>query len=414
VRHDEYRKIRIEGREAADFAANTVNMATAYGLALQGIGLAPIDVNLAPVKALRDQMWGAKTKWFAASAAVAVIASGLMFVTPVLDDAKLESADAKQTDQQVTTVVAQGKRFQSEYKELETQANLGFRAENLRRLMDDRRVWPALVDDATSAIASTGPQIELLGESADLMSKIPPAERRNVNLDNLGGAYTFANGGRRIKVEMLVTFTNSGRQDFLNDTLVKHLRDLEGQSRDGVPYTIVKGSVSLNADRLMTVTVGEDGLIKMPEMPNTPTGNNGRPGGDAPASESAPTQEGTGSGLGDGSNLPGKRQPGSGNQRTKPGSGLGFGNNAGEGSNGSNDPSQPSFNNNAGNEINRNRNGAAGTEPAKFDLESLAPVPTVPTLLKKGDTLYRGVVTFEVELAPVQAGAGATQEQPQQ
>lgn len=414
VRHDEYRKIRIEGREAADFAANTVNMATAYGLALQGIGLAPIDVNLAPVKALRDQMWGAKTKWFAASAAVAVIASGLMFVTPVLDDAKLESADAKQTDQQVATVVAQGKRFQSEYKELETQANLGFRAENLRRLMDDRRVWPALVDDATSAIASAGPQIELLGESADLMSKIPPAERRNVNLDNLGGAYTFANGGRRIKVEMLVTFTNAGRQDFLNDTIVKHLRDLEGQSRDGVPYTIVKGSVSLNADRLMTVTVGEDGVIKMPEMPNAPAGNNGRPGGDAPATEGAPTQEGTGSGLGDGSNLPGKRQPGNGNQRTKPGSGLGFGNNAGEGSNGSNDPSQPSFNNNAGNEINRSRSGATGAEPAKFDLESLAPVPTVPTLLKKGDTLYRGVVTFEVELAPVQAGAGATQEQPQQ
>lgn len=411
VRHDEYRKIRMEGRDAADFAANTVNMGTAYGLALQGIGLAPIDVNLAPVKALREQLWAAKTKWFAASAAVAVIASGLMFVTPILDDAKLESADAKQTDQLVQTVVNQGKRFQSEYRELETQANLGFRAENLRRLIDDRRVWPALIDDATSAIAAAGAQIELIGESADMITRIAPADRRNINLENLGGAYVFAGGSRRIKVQMDVTFTNSQRQDFLNDTVVKHLRSLEGQERAGVPYKIVAGSVNLNADRLMTVTVGEDGVIKLPDMPTSGgSGEPERPMNEQPSDPNA-GQEGTGSGLGDGSNLPGKRQPSGGNQITKPGSGLGFGNNAGEGSDGSSDPNQPSFN--RGNEINRRSGGTNGAEPPKFDLEALAPIPGAPKLLKKGDTLYRGVVTFEVELAPVQAGAGATQEQPQ-
>src|SRR5262245_28346824 len=67
-RLDEYKRIAVTGREAAAFAENAVNMATAYGLALQGIGLAPINANLVPVKTLRDQMWQSKTKWFAAAA----------------------------------------------------------------------------------------------------------------------------------------------------------------------------------------------------------------------------------------------------------------------------------------------------------------------------------------------------------
>ena len=39
IRLDEPRKIRVEGPEAAAFATNTVNLWTAYGLALQEIGV---------------------------------------------------------------------------------------------------------------------------------------------------------------------------------------------------------------------------------------------------------------------------------------------------------------------------------------------------------------------------------------
>ncbi len=414
VRHDEFRKITVEGREAADFAANTVNMATAYGLALQGIGLAPIDVNLAPVKALREQMWAAKTKWFAAAAAVAVAASGLMFVRPVLDDAKLESSEAKQTDQQIQTVVAQGKRFQSEYKELEVAANLGYRAENLRRLTDERHVWPALIDDTASAIASAGPQIELLGESADLINRIPPAERKNIRLENLAGTYVFRDGRRIMRIQMDVTFSNAGRQDFLNDTVVQYLRGLEGKERSDVPYKIVPGSVNLNADQLRNVLVAEDGTFKLPDVPSGAPSDSSRPPVNNPGASdegSSGSSSGGGVGLGDGSSLPGKRQPTGDTQISRPGSGIGFGNNQGEGGDPSNDPNSPSFGR-PDDGINRNNRGSTGNEQSKFDLASLAPVPSAPALFKKGDTLYQGRVTFEVELAPV-AGAAAVQEQPQ-
>ena len=47
-RLDEFKRIDVTGREAASFAENCVNMGTAYGLALQGIGLGEIDINLVP------------------------------------------------------------------------------------------------------------------------------------------------------------------------------------------------------------------------------------------------------------------------------------------------------------------------------------------------------------------------------
>ncbi|TVQ52178.1 MAG: type IV pilus assembly protein PilM, partial [Phycisphaerales bacterium] len=57
ARLDEYKRISVAGREAASFAENAVNMATAYGLALQGVGKATITANLVPTTTLREQIW---------------------------------------------------------------------------------------------------------------------------------------------------------------------------------------------------------------------------------------------------------------------------------------------------------------------------------------------------------------------
>ena len=91
VRLDEPRKIRVEGPEAASFATNTVNLWTAYGLALQEVGGGEINVNLAPAEVLRQQMWSAKKGWFVAAAVVALLAGGAMFLRPFLDSAGLRS-----------------------------------------------------------------------------------------------------------------------------------------------------------------------------------------------------------------------------------------------------------------------------------------------------------------------------------
>mgnify|MGYP002015103434 CR=1 FL=1 len=62
ARFDEFRRLQVEGRMASDFAGHSISMATAYGLALQGIGEAEIDANLAPSEVLRDLAWSSKSK----------------------------------------------------------------------------------------------------------------------------------------------------------------------------------------------------------------------------------------------------------------------------------------------------------------------------------------------------------------
>jgi MoxR-like ATPase len=77
-RLEEFEKIKVEGSAASDFAANAMNLSTAIGLALQGLGFSEISINLSPVGSLREQVWGRKNKWFIAAACVAVVGSAAM------------------------------------------------------------------------------------------------------------------------------------------------------------------------------------------------------------------------------------------------------------------------------------------------------------------------------------------------
>jgi hypothetical protein len=414
-RCDELQRIRAEGREAADFAAHAVNMATAYGLALQGIGLAQIDINLAPVKALRDQMWAGKTKWFAAAAALAVVGSVAMFARGTLDRGELQSGDAATTDSLVTSVLAQGRQMKNEYQQLEAAANVGYSAENVRRLTDDRTVWPQLIDDAAAALASAKPQAATLGESAADIAAIPAGQRRLIQLEDLKGEYAFANGSRRITVEMYVNFSNEGRQDFLNETVGEWLRAMEGVARPDVPYTIVKGSVKLNADRLQTLEIDESGVAKGSDSPtqgSPPPTDRGRPS--VPAEGAGDSNPGGGFGLGGGGF--GKRGVADeGSKLQRPGArGL-----SGAGAGGSDTPEGGEEAGGAGspgygrdNTIRREAGGSGAETSSKFDFATLAPIPAAPSVFKKGDKLHRGVVTFQVELPAVQSAV--PQEQPTQ
>ncbi|MDZ4830713.1 MAG: type IV pilus assembly protein PilM [Phycisphaerae bacterium] len=401
-RLDEFARIRVEGREAADFAANTVNMGTAYGLALQGIGLATIDINLAPVKALREQMWASKTKWFAAAATLAIVAGGAFFLRGILDRSALDSSDAASTENQVQMVVQQGKRYKSEYQALEQQSNLGFTAENLRRLTDDRRVWPQLIDDTTEALRSGGPQAELLGESHAAIMKIPAGERKAISLLDLKGNYKYVDGKRRIDVEMDVEFSNRDRQEFLNDTVVQWLRDHADVERPGVPYRILKDSINLNAEKIASFDVDESGKGKGMDRPveTADSGPSSERSGSAQGERSGATGAGPGGGQ-----LPGKRTRDPNKTIERPGS-RGFGSSSDNAppDAGAADPtdSQPKVNAPA------TGAGSAGeAENSKFNIGDLAPIAGRPPLYQKGDKYHRGRVTFTIELAPPAGGSPA-------
>lgn len=403
-RLDEFQRIRLDGRDAADFAAGAVSLATAYGLALQGVGLAAIDVNLAPVKALREQMWAAKTKWFAAAAGLAVVAGAALFTRGLLDRRALQSSEAAATDQAVQAVLTQGKRFKSEYQAAEAASGVGFSGENLRRLVDDRRVWPALVDDAFQSLRSANPQPELLSDSVLAIKAVPAPERRSIQLEDLSGVYRFVDGRRRIDVTMSVSFSHRDRQDFLNETVVRWLRETAAAERPDAPYRILADSIKLNADRLVTLEIDESGRGQAPEGTATaggspPIGGGAgdapvRPGDTVPGGETSGPTGGSGPGGGQGF---GRRT--GGQQIERPGVGGRFGDNTGRefGAPGGERPADDPFGG--------TRGISAEAEPGSADLKSLAPIPAMPSLFSKGDRLHRGIITFTIELAPVAGGA---------
>ncbi|MCH2161952.1 MAG: type IV pilus assembly protein PilM [Phycisphaerales bacterium] len=396
-RLDEFRRIRVEGRMAADFASHTVNMATAYGLALQGVGLAEIEVNLNPAHAVREQMWARKTKWFVAAAGVAVAASALLFVRPIIDRAAFASGQAEAAND-LNSVVNQGKKHKGKLDELARSNNLGFTATNMERLLDDREIWPHLMHDAISSVASAGAQPELLSSDLEKIKSIPAGSRRLAMLEDLQGSYSVDGKDRYIDVEMQVAFSNSDIRGFLNNTVADWLRD--HAEREGVPYVIMTDSIDINPEDLQPVTVTESGEEKKEGRRNSSTPAGRDRGGSS-------TGFGTmgGSGGGGGGQQPGRRKPPVGEKiNTNAGPpGGGFGTAGGEGFNNADD----NFGSESGRDrgfglggrgSNRGNSRDSGSEAGLVNLGADAPIPGAPSMYSPGDTFHIGRVTFRVKL----------------
>ena len=84
-RIENFKRLKMEGPRAAEFEEASLNLATAYGLGLQGLELNAVGGNLMPVTVLRKSMWKDKVAWFGLAAGVAGMASAVMFIRPVKD-----------------------------------------------------------------------------------------------------------------------------------------------------------------------------------------------------------------------------------------------------------------------------------------------------------------------------------------
>ncbi|MEM7228937.1 MAG: type IV pilus assembly protein PilM [Planctomycetota bacterium] len=413
ARLDEFKRITVTGREAATFAESTVNMATAYGLALQGVGLARIDANLVPVTALREQMWHSKTKWFGAAAAIMIIGASSMLLRPMRERAGLGS----ELPREASNVLTNGSRLKSEYENLRANSNPGAVATNMVNLLDYRRVWPYLLEDVSACIASSEPQPELLGADLNAIQLIDPEDRRLVELEQLGAQYVAppnANGPRVLEVTMDLRLSHDKPFEFLNETLIQWLIERAGaEVAAGAPYKIVDRSWSIRPSDLAQLTVSEDGTLasagssrsgssRSGSGGTTLRDNNNRGGGGSFAG-SASGDSGGGSGRG-------RSLEGSG--RSAPG-----GSNFASSTDGTSGPTRSGSGN-----TNRSSDGGAWTSTTDDsgtnqtaeqgeaierlgDMNTVAPVPGEPGYLPAGSTFYRIPVSFQIEIIPPQAPA---------
>lgn len=400
TRLDEFKRIRVEGREAADFAAHCVNFATAYGLAVQGIGQSAISVNLSPVRNIREKLWASKTRWFGAAAALAVVAGVGMSVRPLIERVQIPGEMPL-----VQKVRNSGQGFVDEYRRVESASDIGFVAENMRRLLSDREVWPFLVKDSFDSLRASKPSSTEL-EATDIADilELSAAQRSLIRLEDLSGQYAFKDGKRLITVTMKVAFAERpSPQSFLNSTVGQWLRD--NADRKDVPYRILTDSSSIvvkvseasgtGAEPSRPDDRSNDGE-NMPAPPPLPES-----GANAPPPEQ-PSQEGGGG--------PGRKKVGSSGGVERSRGGFGFGVYREETKPGKADELTEPV------DTTRPARNPEDEEGAK-ELEALAPIPGLPGFFSNV-RFHRGSVSFTVELrggaaAPAPAegaeAAGGTQ-----
>lgn len=446
TRLDEFSRINVTGREAASFAEHAVNMASAYGLALQGVGLATIDVNLMPVGSLRESLWAQKTKWFAAAAAIVVAGAATTLHNPLLDGSKVGGV----VDGAVGRTINEAKQLTSRLEEVKSNAGTGFTGTNMVRLLDHRDIWPHLIADGTASLASTGPTAEELDASPEVRRGVDPKVARLVRLAALDAGYRIDGETRFLDVTLDVTLTHERPIEFLTQTVGGWLRD--NAERPSVPYRIITdddtargiAGISVNPQLLQQGEADEDG--RMPgefggiSMPGGRSGGApSRPGGSStPSGGSSPGAGGNVPGLGGGDGGGGRRM-GGGSGRGAPGSGLsggsgpspglgggegggrrrssgggrgapGSGLGGGDGSGGSVSPGPGAIRPGGGAPTRPSGPaGRSGTDAPDVDLDAVAPLDPPAGSLEPGTAVYRARITFTVELlAPVAEGGAAT------
>ncbi len=410
ARFDEFRRLQVEGRMASDFASQGVSMATAYGLALQGLDEASIEVNLAPSEVLRDQAWAAKTKWFVGAAALAVAAGGLMFV-PALNAQSSMGAGTVRGKSEVDSVVALAKRQKSSLDEIAAKANVGFRAANFERLLDDRKVWPHLITDVAGAIASAGAQPELLDSDLDRIKAIKPGDRRLVLLEDLSGQFAVEGQDRFVRVQLQVAFSNDSTNPptaFVNETIGRYIGGLAAAGqREGVPYIVVAESFSSNPGDLQRVNVAEDGSSTRTAV-GSGDGGRGTAGG---SGGSGLGTLGSGGGGGSGGGVPGRRRGGGPGVDTGGNPGglgtLGSGGSSGFAPGGGSGGGFGSSTSSGGWSKGRasGSTGGGSKSDAAIDLDVEAPIPGEPSLYSEGDVFHVARVTFTVKLLDGEAAS---------
>lgn len=234
-RLEDFQTLKVEGAAAADFAGSAINLSTAVGLALQGLGQTAITINLSPVGNLREQVWRRKAKWFVAAALLVCAGSAALFFRP-----------GGSVEPQVRAAVTMAKREAEEakkkFEEAKQAADLGARANNMVFMAEDREVWPWLVADANAAVASAKAQPELLGDFDPASPPVPYEEWKTVELADLRGRYKYVPGAtpkRTIDVTMriVVPRDEKGAKAFVQSTVLDWLN--KNADRKEAPYVIL-------------------------------------------------------------------------------------------------------------------------------------------------------------------------------
>tara|TARA_R110000782_G_scaffold45706_7_gene101306 strand:+ start:5478 stop:7499 length:2022 start_codon:yes stop_codon:yes gene_type:complete len=320
-RIEQFKKLSLDGPQAGEFQAASLNLTTAYGCAIQALGVAPLRANLMPVTVLRDAMWKRKVPYFAAAAGLAAAAAGVMFIRPLVDSSAFQGAEKPPILQ---SVVREARTLASEAEQarVTSGAEPDLRAARIVSLLDGRGLYTSVLEDTARIVSLTnaaataaatgdqrlsdmlagGPAIELVAmdttfvpasggmAAADTgMGSDPYGGDPRSGLVNPGGMATPApaqtappsvRGKAHVRVTSTYRVAAPNLERFMLEVVEPVLKDQVAGDRG--PYTIVFGQVPWSAG-MNTDPSGMGGM-------GNPGGRNptyqdprgGRPGGYQP------------------------------------------------------------------------------------------------------------------------------------
>ena len=364
TRLEGYTRCKMEGERDKEFQESAPMLATAMGLALQGLDMHIVSANLMPLSVVREGVWQNKTRWFVAAAALTLAAGAAMFIGPIRDSAAAGLSNKPQTIAETKTLL---KGQKSAWQTAESSYKPDYRAAATLGLLSNRELHAMVVKDMGDMLAST--HAALRKDKPNLQ-----IEFRTLETDYSVGnrAFTFTGGlpgvgmggsggdGRPIPINSGGAPADPAAADALNAKLgaqiifaVDQKRDeceaavrrlitdwvKDARARTGLPYTFSLNPKFVTAQETLTGAPGSGG----------PQG-----GGLQPMPSGGPFGPGGG------------REPG---RPFGPGGGPGGGPSA----------------------------GPSG-DPGLGDPDAMAPIPARPDLAPPGSLITKFVVTFELPI----------------
>ena len=190
-RPDGFKRISVEDKHASEFADQAVNLATAYGLALQGLGLETVSANILPSHIIRQRMWKAKQPWIGAAAACFVVMAGVAAGTAFRTAGAYEEG-IDQARRLFTPVDNKADQFKQRFEQIDVSSDPRQRIENLRGILHSRDFWPMLLEDiarASMAMDPQGEQAEMLTNNYTMIAETVRNERKRIYIQSISSTY---------------------------------------------------------------------------------------------------------------------------------------------------------------------------------------------------------------------------------
>ncbi|MGH7130745.1 MAG: type IV pilus assembly protein PilM [Phycisphaerales bacterium] len=310
VRLDGFSRLKHENTEKnTDFQAHAMELATAAGLALQGLGAGTLNANLMPVAVAREAIWAGKTKWFAAAAGLAIAAGAAMFVRPLMDSNAFAGATKPA---EIDRAANLAKSLKAGWATAENENKPDARAVAAMSLLENRAVYGYLTSDVAAMMnraqeaATDKTKIVfgrlqtdyLTGASAAAPTDFPdprnPAPAAPPIDPNAAGGDLRPRVHMKLEVNVVTSgaSADANADKFINSTMQDWL--FKNAKRGGIPYTLDKAKWVVKREKISAAPGAGAGANpnNPPPQPNNPAprppgprgGRNASPGDGPPGS----------------------------------------------------------------------------------------------------------------------------------